>query len=205
MNSVKEKLSPKVEALYEAVMELLLEGKEVRKMKVSEITERAGIGKGTAYEYFESREELLIRALEYQQKVWAKNIQEQLLCHNEFMEKVNCLFDMMDNIMEKVKKEAQEELCNIFFLSPIFRREKECEVTKCLYHIVEEAKRGGALKEEFPDEYIVLALSGKIFSYVSFCAAVRDGKQSVCTPGQIRVYLLDSFRMEFLAERKEDK
>ena len=49
---MEEKLSPKVEALYKAVMELLLEGREVRKMKVSEITEKAGIGKGTAYEYF---------------------------------------------------------------------------------------------------------------------------------------------------------
>lgn len=36
---MEEKLSPKVEALYKAVMELLLEGREVRKMKVSEITE----------------------------------------------------------------------------------------------------------------------------------------------------------------------
>ena len=71
---MEEKLSPKVEALYKAVMELLLEGKEIRKMKVSEITEQAGIGKGTAYEYFESREELLVRALGYQQRIWAENI-----------------------------------------------------------------------------------------------------------------------------------
>ena len=75
---MEEKLSPKVEALYKAVMELLLEGREVRKMKVSEITEKAGIGKGTAYEYFESKEELLVDALDYFQKIWADSAQEEL-------------------------------------------------------------------------------------------------------------------------------
>ena len=52
---MKEKtLSPKVKALYEAVEELIFENIDVKGIKVSDITERAGIGKGTAYEYFES-------------------------------------------------------------------------------------------------------------------------------------------------------
>ena len=54
---MKEKtLSPKVKALYEAVEELIFENIEVKGIKVSDITERAGIGKGTAYEYFRSEE-----------------------------------------------------------------------------------------------------------------------------------------------------
>ena len=113
---MEEKLSPKVEALCKAVMELLLEGKEIRKMKVSEITEQAGIGKGTAYEYFESREELLVRALGYQQRIWAENIREELSHHDGLMEQLDRLFDLLDRIIQSVKKEALEEICNIFFL-----------------------------------------------------------------------------------------
>lgn len=196
---MEEKLSPKVEALYKAVMELLLEGKEIRKMKVSEITEQAGIGKGTAYEYFESREELLVRALSYQQRIWAENIREELSHHDGLMEQLDHLFDLLDHIIQSVKKEALEEICNIFFLSPVFKREKDCGLAELLYDLVGEAKRGGMLREAFPDEYIVLSLSGKLFSYISFSIAEKDGTERTCTSGQIRAYLADSFAQEFIA------
>ena len=63
---MKEKtLSPKVKALYEAVEELIFENIEVKGIKVSDITERAGIGKGTAYEYFRNKEEIISSALLY--------------------------------------------------------------------------------------------------------------------------------------------
>lgn len=52
--------------MYEAVNELLEEGRDIYRMKISEITQRAGIGKGTAYEYFSTKEELLGKAIFYQ-------------------------------------------------------------------------------------------------------------------------------------------
>ena len=57
--------------MYQAVAELLREQKDIAKIKVADITSRAGIGKGTAYEYFSSKEELIANALlhEYSQKV----------------------------------------------------------------------------------------------------------------------------------------
>lgn len=196
----EEKLSPKVEALYKAVMELLLEGKEIRKMKVSEITERAGIGKGTAYEYFGSREELLFHALNYQHKIWAENICRELSYRSTFMERAEWLFDLIDNIMRKVKREALEEICNLFFLSPIFSREQCGGLNDLLYNMVKNAKRGGELREEFPEEYIVLALAGKMFNYITFSIKAKSGRDGACTPKQIRGYLLDSLGQEFLKE-----
>ncbi len=50
---------PKVNQMYEAVMQLLEEGADVADIRVSTITERAGIGKGTAYEYFDTKEEIV--------------------------------------------------------------------------------------------------------------------------------------------------
>ena len=47
---------PKVRQMYGAVIEMLEEGMDASGMRVSAITERAGIGKGTAYEYFDSKE-----------------------------------------------------------------------------------------------------------------------------------------------------
>lgn len=56
---------PKVLAMYRAVTGLIGEGYDVNKIKVSDITERAGIGKGTAYEYFTSKEEIIANAVAY--------------------------------------------------------------------------------------------------------------------------------------------
>ena len=51
--------SEKVQKMYEAISELVQEKKDIASLKVSEITSRAGIGKGTAYEYFSSKEEII--------------------------------------------------------------------------------------------------------------------------------------------------
>ncbi len=55
----------KVLLMYEAVAGMLKEGADIRGIKVSDITTRAGIGKGTAYEYFPSKEALIVTALDY--------------------------------------------------------------------------------------------------------------------------------------------
>lgn len=51
--------------IYLAVGELIKEGRDINDMKVSEISQRAGIGKGTTYEYFQSKEELIYKAIHY--------------------------------------------------------------------------------------------------------------------------------------------
>ena len=55
----------KVRMIYQAVTELLAQRADINTIKVSDITARAGIGKGTAYEYFSSRDEIIIMALLY--------------------------------------------------------------------------------------------------------------------------------------------
>ena len=57
--------SPKEIAVFEAVSRLLDEGREFYELKVSEIAAEAGIGKGTVYEYFPSKEDILERAVAY--------------------------------------------------------------------------------------------------------------------------------------------
>ena len=52
-------------AVFRAVLGLLRQGRPLGDLKVSEIAEAAGIGKGTVYEYFPSREELLRDAMQY--------------------------------------------------------------------------------------------------------------------------------------------
>lgn len=62
----REEYPPKVKAMFEAVLELFASGRDLGTLKVAEITAKAGIGKGTAYEYFSTKEEIVIGALNYE-------------------------------------------------------------------------------------------------------------------------------------------
>ena len=74
-------LPPKVCGIYKAVIQMLEEGTEAGDIRVSAVTERAGIGKGTAYEYFDSKEEIVTCAILYQMRCmfgWLKETLEEL-------------------------------------------------------------------------------------------------------------------------------
>ena len=82
MGKVKENTGaecpPKVKAIYQAVFELFEEGADLNSLTVSEITKKAGIGKGTAYEYFSDKEEMIARAILYSVEVFCQKICEGL-------------------------------------------------------------------------------------------------------------------------------
>lgn len=61
----------KMRLMFEAVSDFIREQRDISTIKVSDITAKAGIGKGTAYEYFSSKDEIIANALmfEYGQKM----------------------------------------------------------------------------------------------------------------------------------------
>ena len=67
MDKIQELMFPKEKEkqLYIAVIEMINEDVDVRALTVSEIAKKAGVGKGTTYEYFKTKEELVIKALLY--------------------------------------------------------------------------------------------------------------------------------------------
>lgn len=71
--------SEKVLRMYEAVHSFMLEKRDISTIKVVDITSAAGIGKGTAYEYFSSKEEIIASAMAYEYK-------------NKITELVDCMF-----------------------------------------------------------------------------------------------------------------
>lgn len=61
----KETPTVKEKAIYQAVVDLFMEGEDLSGLTVSEITAKAGIGKGTAYGYFSDKEEMIARSICY--------------------------------------------------------------------------------------------------------------------------------------------
>ena len=70
-------------------------------MKISEITAKAGIGKGTAYEYFDTKEELLGKAVFYQLHQGLCHMTEKALKQGSFREQIFAILDDMEQNFPK--------------------------------------------------------------------------------------------------------
>ena len=84
---------PKVLGMYQAVAELLEEGVDINNIRVSTITDRAGIGKGTAYEYFDTKEEIIACAVVYRMQWMFERIGAVLMEKDSFHDQIQLLLD----------------------------------------------------------------------------------------------------------------
>ncbi|KIR02457.1 hypothetical protein P261_01272 [Lachnospiraceae bacterium TWA4] len=89
--------SKKILALYDSVLKLLEEGRELSSLKVIDITNKAGIGKGTAYEYFKSKDDLISCALIYSLHQSIHEGISKLEQGESFKEKVMIILNFIEN------------------------------------------------------------------------------------------------------------
>lgn len=171
----------KVRQMYEAVIQMMEEGTDASSMRVSTITERAGIGKGTAYEYFDSKEELVACAVVYQIKWmfdWLKstleekeNFQEQFSFLTEMIRKkdihLNCFLRfvhmMTDN--SEFSRMVREKLNSESFA--------DCQPVYIFGKILQRGVERGELREDIPMEYMVFTVFAHLLTYV-FAAVTEE-------------------------------
>ena len=150
--------SPKVLAMYEAVNELLEEGQDIYRMKISEITQRAGIGKGTAYEYFSTKEELLGKAIFYQLHRGICHMTEKALKKDSFQKQVYAILDDIEQNYSK-RRVLLQYLCYYVLGACAGKKcdeDKRAMLTegnrmkRVVSHMLCQAKREG-LAQEMPE------------------------------------------------------
>ena len=125
----EKKYPPKVEAMNEAVISLLREGRELSSLTVSEITARAGIGKGTAYEYFSSKAEIIASALEY-------DLAKQIAWLVEIERTADGFVDMLERLMDWVAENFERQSVFTFLFRPdtgMRELSKELGDQKCIF------------------------------------------------------------------------
>lgn len=88
-------LLPKQKAIYEGIIELMEEGVNITNITVSEIAKRAGIGKGTVYEYFSTKEEAVAQSLVYCFANALTKLREKLFREETLKGKMNIVFDWL--------------------------------------------------------------------------------------------------------------
>lgn len=90
-----QEIPPKVLRMYDAVMWLIEEGEDASSIRVSTITDRAGIGKGTAYDYFDTKEDIVACAVVFHIQRSFRLLEQELQKQESFEKQLSWLLDQM--------------------------------------------------------------------------------------------------------------
>lgn len=150
--------------IYNGVTKLMSEGVRIHSIKVSDIAKAAGIGKGTIYDYFTSKEEILEKFLLYNINLEVKNIIEGIKNTEGFKNKCFVIFNAIESGTKQGQSSANlliENLCPYEFKQLLNKNLEEIqERQKLLFNIIEdiieEGVNEGIIKEQNDKKYAVM-------------------------------------------------
>lgn len=196
--------SEKMRRMYEAVSELVKARKEIADIKVSDITKAAGIGKGTAYEYFESKEELIAHALMYEYSIKIQRLAKSAFEPTTFRERCSRVMDWMFE-----NKDYNRMFTQLFFnnTSPYMTAALERPVQGCLngefgceahdyvYQLIDafmdDAYREGVIRETDPGKR-ALALLTAVAEYAFVIMGPAEERYESLGDEGLRTFIYES-------------
>ncbi len=205
---VEKKLPEKIEAMYKAVQELIEEGADVNRIKVSEITQKAGIGKGTAYEYFSNKEELISSALLYQMNLIYGQLEAQIAKMKSFEESIRFV---LSSIVEKIgQRDCFLRYVHIFTdngpisetMKQKIKEQKEpdtCLALDCIRQMVQIGKHTGEISARLPEAYIYMEVLSKVIGFAIYLTGEWDVEE--CDREEMQELICMSLKREF-SEKK---
>lgn len=176
--------NPKVKQLFQAVTDLIEEGMDVHTMKVIDITNKAGIGKGTAYEYFKSKEELVAAAIASDMKDQFDLLKDMMAQEACFEAKIYAAFQWMDQCMNRKRSAPQffKFLAQSYEVAAGIRKEfqqsSEEEVRffqELLNDICMQGKKEGYIRDSLNKEQISITLISMFVSYFLYLNRKEEG------------------------------
>ncbi|MDL2236046.1 TetR/AcrR family transcriptional regulator [Christensenellaceae bacterium OttesenSCG-928-L17] len=87
--------SDKEQAILASTVQLMRDGVDIAQMKVADIAAAANVGKGTVYEYFQSKDEIIQCAIAYGTQNWLEGAQADISSVDTFDEKMATLVDWL--------------------------------------------------------------------------------------------------------------
>lgn len=199
----------KVQLMFKAVIELLYEGVDVNTLKISDITEKAGIGKSTAYEYFESKEDVIGAAIIHYVGKFLEEIETELEKQNGFSESVDYLFDVLEqNLNERgcflqvVHLMMGNSSMGIYLQEAIRKGQVELPLV-ILDHMVERGIKQGEIRKDYPVSYIVYTICARFLTYAALLDMREEERplyNAKVNMKQTRKLMIQGIRKEFCIE-----
>lgn len=195
-----DRVPPKVIAMYRAVSTLLREAKDISEMSVSMITGLAGIGKGTAYEYFDAKEEIIVGALLYEIQMVTEQAFERLKTCPDMESQIGKLLllveehsQCVDAIMAFLHLLTDHSREGNLLRQRMEEQKENGPINLLIRQIIDSAQERGQLREDLPMSYISNALLARMISYVMYqCHHIG----SDITPEEMRRLITESIMNE---------
>lgn len=169
-----EKFAGKEKDILQATIQMLRQGILPSELKVADIAEKAGIGKGTIYEYFSTKEDIIKSALEYMIVYIIQKIREVL--HQEG--NLKTIFCDMLQLIETYFENGWF-VVNLFTVSVPFENwgaffsnckyttgENASIIEEEILSIYERAKQEYNVNKNLPIQYLRMALLGTVKGYI---------------------------------------
>lgn len=178
----RSELAPKVKATYQAVIQLLMEGADLNNLTVSEITTKAGIGKGTAYEYFSNKEDMIAGALLYELKDSCDNLYSKMKQEKSLYNKMNLLLKSMERNMAKIGCFARTAYlmadnsaigCKMRELSKD-RHESDMPVLDLIHRIIEDELEAGEKVPKEEQSYLEMTIFSRMVCFAMYQFATKE-------------------------------
>ncbi len=179
------KKTDKIIAIYHAVEDFIAEGADLSTMRVSDIAAKAGIGKGTTYEYFTSKEELVVKAIVYLVGSMTRRIINNMEKLDSFQDKFMLLLEEME---EKVKQRAcilkyfhmlsDLNLCQQ--MQDLFLDNEEARKAnpmRIIQYLLEQGQKEGIIGNGYSQSYMETILFSKIIAFVVYIDNVFGNKE----------------------------
>ncbi len=165
---------PKVLLMYEAVEHLIREGVDINDIRVSTITNKAGIGKGTAYDYFDTKEEILACAVAFYMRKGVEELNRMLERFDSFTEQIEFLLEEIEktNGNQKCLMRYSHMMTDISSFSRLVQEKmhtadgRKYLPTAVFANILKRGIERGEVRKDLPIEYMVYVLFSKMISYM---------------------------------------
>ena len=181
--------------VYLGVISLVQQGRSLNELKVSEIAEASGIGKGTCYEYFSSKEEIIRETLLYTFHKEFDSFCGLLQFDQGFeagfrqilaaMEKALSQFSPFQTLLSSVGKRELKQYVSEETMENIMR-----QMIRLIDLLLDQAQGDGWIQPQRPREYQRFVLIGVMQAY---CVQITNPQMKI-TAAQAADYACQSLR-----------
>lgn len=161
-------------AVLEAIIGLLESGTDIYRMKVADIAVAAGMGKGTVYDYFTSKEEMIAEAVLYSVRKMLDNIGGAVERGRDFEEK---FMGMLDAVQKSVSGMAfmnaltagdDMRKLQAYFCEKDAIGERFAQVDAIILKMVEAGVREGVIARQDDYYYTRMTVLGAVAGYCMY-------------------------------------
>lgn len=180
----KKDYSPKEIAVFEGLFQLAASGKSFSGIKVQDIATAAGIGKGTVYEYFTSKEEILSSAILFaldQLLNWIEDILSEQLPFRQTLEQFSDRLemdqrDMVGSLAMLIASMPQEQRNEVRTWSKAKMFRLVSRLRQVSAQLFATGRRNGEIDPQLDDDFCsYVVLSALVGHTVSNIPAHEDG------------------------------